>query len=42
MEINIEKSMADSDRIEHCEICENELNRVYIAPSVATGDGFKK
>ena len=40
-EVKIEKSMANSDRIEHCEICEGELKRVYESPSIATADGIK-
>lgn len=42
IEIIIDKSMNDSNRVEHCAICENELKRVYEAKSIGTGDGFKK
>lgn len=38
----ISKPMSQSDRIEHCEICESILQRVYNAPSIATADGIKK
>lgn len=42
IEIIIDKSMNDSNRVEHCTICESELRRVWIAPTITTGDGFKK
>lgn len=41
-ETTITKAMMDSDRVEHCEICENELKRVYESPSVKTSDGVKR
>ena len=41
-EVTIEKSISNSDRVEHCAICESELKRVWIAPTITTGDGFKK
>lgn len=34
--------MADSNRVEHCDICEGELNRVWEASTIITGDGYKK
>lgn len=40
-EVTISKPMSESKRIEHCEICENELKRVYVAPGIATMDGIK-
>lgn len=40
-ETTINKPMAVSDRVEHCDICENELKRVYNSNSIITGDGFK-
>jgi len=41
-EVLIEKPMALSERVEHCEICEGELKRVWESPSVKTSDGVKK
>ena len=41
-EVRIEKPMALSDRIEHCEICEGEMKRVFEAPTIFTADGMKK
>lgn len=41
-EITINKPMSESDRKEFCEICENELKRIYTAGSILTGDGFKR
>jgi len=38
---HIDKPMAEVDRVEHCEICESELKRVYIVPAITTADGFK-
>ena len=38
----IVKPMSESDRVEHCEICESELTRVFTSGSIITGDGFKK
>lgn len=38
----IDKPMTQSDRVEHCEICESELKRIYESPSVKTNDGVKK
>lgn len=36
------KSMKESDRIEHCPVCQYVLKRVYESPSVITADGYKK
>ena len=33
--------MNDSNRVEHCAICESELKRAWIAPTITTGDGLK-
>lgn len=41
-EVIIEKPMVSSDRVEHCEICEGELKRVYEPTSIKTNDGAKK
>ena len=40
-EVIINKSMSDSERAEHCAICESELKRVWEAPTITTGDGLK-
>ena len=40
-EVTIEKPMAESSKVEFCEICEGELKRVYKV-AVSTGDGFKQ
>jgi predicted nucleic acid-binding Zn ribbon protein len=37
----IEKPMSESGRVEFCEICENELKRVYEPTTVVTADGIK-
>ena len=42
IEVIIEKPINESNRVEHCAICKNELKRVYEAKSIATADGFKK
>jgi len=41
-ETEIIKPMAESERIEHCEICESELKRVYEAGMIKTNDGIKR
>ena len=41
IETEINKPMAEVDRVEHCEICESELQRVWQAPMVKTSDGTK-
>lgn len=40
-EVTIEKPISESNRVEYCDICESELNRVWIAPTITTGDGLK-
>jgi hypothetical protein len=40
--IEIQKPAKDSDRKESCEFCAMDLERVWVAPSVKTSDGFKK
>lgn len=42
LETEITKPIAEVDRIEHCHICESELNRVYQAGMIKTRDGVKK
>jgi len=41
-EIGIVKPMSESETKEYCDDCGKELKRVYEAPSVVTGDGYKK
>ena len=41
-EVLIEKPMASSDRVEHCEICEGEMKRIYESSMIKTNDGIKK
>ena len=42
LEAEITKTMAEVDRVEYCEICESELQRVWQAGMIKTGDGVKK
>ena len=42
IETDINKSMQEVDRVEHCHICESELQRVWQAPMISTADGVKK
>lgn len=41
-ETTIDKPMSKSDRQEFCELCDNELKRIYVSPSIATADGIKR
>ena len=41
-EVTIEKSISNRNRVEYCDICENELKRVYEAKSISTSDGYKR
>ena len=40
-EISIVKPISESNNREFCDYCDKELKRVFVAPSVITGDGFK-
>ena len=41
-EIEIDKPMKDSDRREGCNVCTQDMVRVYKAPGIKTfGDGYK-
>jgi len=40
--VEVNKPMSEVNNEETCKTCSSTLNRVYTAPSVATGDGFKK
>lgn len=42
IEVDIVKPIAESERVEHCAICEDEMKRVYNSPAIATSDGFKR
>lgn len=42
MEITISKPIEQSDRIEHCQICETKLKRVYEVPMIKTADGVNR
>lgn len=37
-ESTISKPMVESDRAEHCEVCDSLLTRIYILSSIKTGD----
>lgn len=39
-DVEIEKSMSESSRREHCE-CGEEMEKVYSLASIKTGDGVK-
>jgi len=39
--IEIDKPMSENSRIEHCEICENILERKYEIGMIKTNDGIK-
>lgn len=38
----ITKPIVEVERIEHCHICESELQRVWEAPMISTADGVKQ
>jgi len=40
LKTEITKPMAEVDRVEHCHVCESELQRVWQAPMVKTSDGL--
>jgi len=40
--IEVNKPMREVSNGETCKVCSSTLIRVYTAPSVSTGDGFKK
>lgn len=42
IEVEINKTMEEVDRIEHCHVCESVMQRVWQAPMISTGDGIKK
>jgi len=42
MQVTINKSMQDSNRVEYCALCEHELKRVYQVPMIKTNDGVKQ
>ena len=37
----VEKSMIHHARVEKCKKCGKVMARIYTAPSIKTGDGFK-
>jgi predicted nucleic acid-binding Zn ribbon protein len=40
--VEIQKLMKDSDRHEACQLCTQDMVRVYTAPGIKTfGDGYK-
>lgn len=41
LETEITKPMAEVDRVEHCLVCESELQRVWQAGMIKTGDNVK-
>ena len=38
----VEKSMAFSSEAEYCKKCHIKMKRIFDAPSIKNGDGFKK
>lgn len=41
VKVVVEKPMAESSRIELCEVCKQQLSRVYNAVGIVTSDGVK-
>ena len=41
VEVVIDKPMAESDKVEHCEKCNAELHRIYKSFGAKTSDGYK-
>ena len=39
--VEINKPIAESSRVEHCEKCNSVLNRCYNISGIKTGDGIK-
>lgn len=42
IEVEINKTMEEVDRIEHCHVCESELKRIWNSASIKTSDGVKQ
>jgi len=40
--ITINKPMSESSKEEHCDTCDSVIERIFVAPSIGTNDGFKK
>lgn len=40
-EVEIMKKTSEVDRVEHCQVCDSKLQRVWQAPMVKTSDGTK-